>query len=97
MTTKSEALPAVLPPSLCSPLQARCLEILAKENGSLHTQRVANRAGVTRIAAVSALRALERKGLAGSYPGHDRWAGQQWYTTRMANKQISNSCKEHEK
>ena len=61
--------------------QERCIAALKKSSNSVSTNDLAARLRTSRVAVVSAMRALERKGLAGSHrwPPHDQWAALYWF------------------
>jgi hypothetical protein len=69
-----------------TPFQQRCLEALRKApNGIESTVRLADRLRSSNVAVVSAMRALERQGKAGSMRSDDsQWAALLWFERRAS-------------
>lgn len=61
--------------------QVRCIVLLTVARGSVSTSDIAHRLKTSRVAVVSAMRSLERHGLAGSHrsPPNDQWAALFWF------------------
>lgn len=64
-----------------SAFQQRCIDRLKVARTSMSTNDLAHRLRTSRVAVVSAMRSLERRGLAGSHrwPPHDQWAALYWF------------------
>ncbi|MFM0608733.1 MarR family transcriptional regulator [Paraburkholderia sediminicola] len=65
-----------------SEFQQRCIDTIRKHpQSSVSTNELADRLRTSRVAVTSAMRALERKGLAGSlrWPHNDQWASLYWF------------------
>ncbi|WP_096507960.1 HTH domain-containing protein [Burkholderia sp. IDO3] len=66
-----------------SDFQERCIEVLSDATTSVSTADLAVRLNTSRVAIVSAMRSLERKGLAGSHRWpNDQWAALYWFIRR---------------
>lgn len=80
-----------------SVFQVRCIALLAAAPSSVSTNDLAHRLKTSRVAVVSALRSLERHGLAGSHrcPPNDQWAALFWFLRegRRENGAATNSQK----
>lgn len=70
-------------PAHCSAFQVRIREVIRKHelNGSVSLTEISVRLKASRLAVNSALRAMERRGLAGYFrsPPGDQWSAQMWY------------------
>ncbi|MCW3587371.1 helix-turn-helix domain-containing protein [Burkholderia cenocepacia] len=64
-----------------SAFQQRCIDKLKVASMSMSTNDLAHRLRTSRVAVASAMRSLERRGLAGSHrwPPHDQWAALYWF------------------
>lgn len=66
-----------------SAFQELCMEVLRDSPTSVSTADIANRLKTSRVAVVSAIRSLERKGLARSHRWpNDQWAALYWFIPR---------------